>query len=122
MGGQFAANLSSHLRAQPLTCGTLEGTITHTLHPVCLPCLLVVAPASTHLLHTGSGLMLLGLDASRVGSYFVPSLGPAPRWASFLEGLTEELEESSPTLYDDYRCGLWAAGCGVNLGCKHAQE
>lgn len=51
----------------------------------------------------GSGLMLLGLDASRIGSYFVPSLGPAPRWASFLEGLTEELEESSPTLYDDYR-------------------
>jgi hypothetical protein len=49
--------------------------------------------------------MLLGLDASRVGSYFVPSLGPAPRWASFLEGLTEELEESTPSLYDDYRCG-----------------
>ncbi len=38
-------------------------------------------------------------------SYFVPALGPAPRWASFLEGLTEELEENaSPTLYDDYRC------------------
>jgi len=48
--------------------------------------------------------MLLGLDASRVGSYFVPSLGPAPRWASFLEGLTEELEETTPSLYDDYRC------------------
>lgn len=37
-------------------------------------------------------------------AYFVPSLGPAPRWCSFLEGLTEELEESAmPTLYDDYR-------------------
>jgi ribosome biogenesis protein ENP2 len=34
----------------------------------------------------------------------VPSLGPAPRWCSFLEGLTEELEETAtPTLYDDYR-------------------
>jgi len=35
----------------------------------------------------------------------VPALGPAPRWCSFLEGLTEELEESAaPALYDDYRC------------------
>ena len=37
-------------------------------------------------------------------AYFVPSLGPAPRWCAFLEGLTEELEESAaPALYDDYR-------------------
>ena len=41
-----------------------------------------------------------------VQAYFVPLLGPAPRWCSFLEGLTEELEESAaPVLYDDYRCG-----------------
>ena len=40
-------------------------------------------------------------------AYFVPSLGPAPKWCSFLEGLTEELEENaSPTLYDD-RCLFW---------------
>ena len=40
-------------------------------------------------------------------AFFVPSLGPAPRWCSFLEGLTEELEESAtPTLYDDYRSAL----------------
>lgn len=39
-----------------------------------------------------------------VQAYFVPSLGPAPRWCAFLEGLTEELEESAaPALYDDYR-------------------
>lgn len=37
-------------------------------------------------------------------AYFVPSLGPAPRWCSFLESLTEELEESAnPAVYDDYR-------------------
>lgn len=36
--------------------------------------------------------------------FFVPSLGPAPKWCSFLEGLTEELEEDAATvLYDDYR-------------------
>ena len=37
-------------------------------------------------------------------AYFVPSLGPAPQWCSFLESLTEELEETAnPTIYDDYR-------------------
>jgi hypothetical protein len=39
-----------------------------------------------------------------VQAYFIPSLGPAPKWCSFLENLTEELEESAnPTVYDDYR-------------------
>ena len=34
----------------------------------------------------------------------MPALGPAPRWSSFLENLTEEMEESAtPTLYEDYR-------------------
>lgn len=42
-------------------------------------------------------------DTARVQSYFVPSLGPAPRWCHFLEGLTEELEETAPVVYDDYR-------------------
>lgn len=42
--------------------------------------------------------------AARMRAYFVPSLGPAPRWCSFLESLTEELEESAnPAVYDDYR-------------------
>lgn len=37
-------------------------------------------------------------------NFFVPSLGPAPKWCSFLEGLTEELEEDvGNALYDDYR-------------------
>jgi len=31
-------------------------------------------------------------------------MGPAPRWCSFLEQLTEELEESQSTsLYEDYK-------------------
>ena len=36
--------------------------------------------------------------------FYIPSLGPAPRWASFLDGITEELEESrTATTYDDYK-------------------
>jgi len=37
-------------------------------------------------------------------TYYIPSLGPAPRWASVLDSLTEELEESTTaTVYDDYK-------------------
>ena len=58
-------------------------------------------------------------------AYFVPGLGPAPRWCSFLESLTEELEESAnPTVYDDYRfvtradlVSAAAALLGVLGGC-----
>lgn len=51
-----------------------------------------------------SGLIMAACDSSRIQAYFVPTLGPAPRWCSFLESLTEELEENAnPTLYDDYR-------------------
>ncbi|KAL8162958.1 hypothetical protein V2J09_014447 [Rumex salicifolius] len=51
-----------------------------------------------------SGLMLLALDSSMIPSYLIPSLGPAPQWCSYLENLTEELEESSQaTIYEDYK-------------------
>ena len=52
----------------------------------------------------GSGLFVLATEARRLIPYFVPGLGPAPRWCSFLENLTEEMEEQDQvTLYDDYR-------------------
>ncbi|XP_073102570.1 uncharacterized protein [Elaeis guineensis] len=51
-----------------------------------------------------SGLMLLALDCSQIPSYFIPALGPAPKWCSYLENLTEEMEEGSQTtIYDDYK-------------------
>ncbi|KAM5548387.1 hypothetical protein ABKV19_000017 [Rosa sericea] len=52
----------------------------------------------------GSGLMLLALDCSQIPSYFIPELGPAPNWCSYLQNLTEELEEGAQTtIYDDYK-------------------
>jgi hypothetical protein len=59
---------------------------------------------------------MVGCDAPKIQAYFIPSLGPAPRWCHFLEGLTEELEEAAPTVYDDYR---WAEsqGCAVSDSC-----
>ncbi len=51
-----------------------------------------------------SGLILLAGEQSKVMTYFVPQLGPAPRWCSFLEGLTEELDETNNnTVYEDYK-------------------
>ena len=52
----------------------------------------------------GSGLLLVGCEHAKVQSYFIPSMGPAPRWCHFLEGLTEELEENAgAVVYDDYK-------------------
>ncbi|XP_023540093.1 nucleolar protein 10 [Cucurbita pepo subsp. pepo] len=51
-----------------------------------------------------SGLMLLALNSSQIPSYFLPALGPAPKWCSYLENLTEELEEGAETtIYDDFK-------------------
>lgn len=39
-----------------------------------------------------------------MGTYYIPQLGPAPRWASFLENITEEMEDQNVrTVYDDYK-------------------
>ncbi|KAF5201558.1 Nucleolar protein [Thalictrum thalictroides] len=51
-----------------------------------------------------SGLILLALDGSQIPSYFIPALGPAPKWCSYLENMTEELEEGAETsIYDDFK-------------------
>ena len=51
-----------------------------------------------------SGLMFFANEQPKMQVFFVPSLGPAPRWASYLDTITEELEESqTATVYDDYK-------------------
>jgi len=48
--------------------------------------------------------MFLATEQPRMQVFYIPSIGPAPRWASFLDSLTEELEESrTATVYDDYK-------------------
>jgi len=55
-------------------------------------------------LYPKSGLMFLANEQPRMQVFYIPSIGPAPRWASFLDSLTEELEESrTATVYDDYK-------------------
>lgn len=51
-----------------------------------------------------SGLLLLANEGIQMTTYFIPQLGPAPRWASFLENLTEEMEDQTTrTAYQDYK-------------------
>ncbi|KAG8300605.1 Nucleolar protein 10 [Homalodisca vitripennis] len=51
-----------------------------------------------------SGLMFIANEAPKLLTYYIPSLGPAPKWCGFLDNLTEELEETvMETVYDDYK-------------------
>ncbi|XP_015515653.1 nucleolar protein 10 [Neodiprion lecontei] len=51
-----------------------------------------------------TGMMFIANEDTKLQTYYIPSLGPAPRWCSFLDNLTEELEESNfDTVYDDYK-------------------
>uniref|UniRef100_A0A8C6MUT9 Nucleolar protein 10 n=1 Tax=Mus spicilegus TaxID=10103 RepID=A0A8C6MUT9_MUSSI len=55
-------------------------------------------------LYPGSGMLLTANESPKMGIYYIPVLGPAPRWCSFLDNLTEELEENpESTVYDDYK-------------------
>ncbi|RKP27465.1 WD40-repeat-containing domain protein [Syncephalis pseudoplumigaleata] len=53
---------------------------------------------------TDSGMIFTANECSRMHIYYIPALGPAPRWCSFLDNLTEEMEENpQQTTYDDYK-------------------
>jgi hypothetical protein len=45
-------------------------------------------------------------EGIQMTTYFIPQLGPAPRWCSFLENITEELESTAGgarSVYEDYK-------------------
>lgn len=50
-----------------------------------------------------SGMFFFANEAPKMLQYFIPQLGPAPKWCSYLENLTEEMEETETTVYDNYR-------------------
>eukprot|EP00330_Aristerostoma_sp_ATCC50986_P000683 CAMPEP_0114583810 /NCGR_PEP_ID=MMETSP0125-20121206/7500_1 /TAXON_ID=485358 ORGANISM="Aristerostoma sp., Strain ATCC 50986" /NCGR_SAMPLE_ID=MMETSP0125 /ASSEMBLY_ACC=CAM_ASM_000245 /LENGTH=297 /DNA_ID=CAMNT_0001777553 /DNA_START=367 /DNA_END=1260 /DNA_ORIENTATION=+ len=55
-------------------------------------------------LYQNSGLLIVPNETVRIGTYFIPELGPAPKWCPFVENITEELEEElNPTVYDEYK-------------------
>lgn len=51
-----------------------------------------------------TGMFFVANENTKMLTYYIPSLGPAPKWASFLDSITEELEESNvENIYDDYK-------------------
>ncbi|KNC55404.1 nucleolar protein 10 [Thecamonas trahens ATCC 50062] len=60
---------------------------------------------SSIVLNHDSGLIMCTAEAPKVQVYYMPGLAPAPEWASFLDSLTDELEEGGAdtgAIYDDY--------------------
>ena len=51
----------------------------------------------------GTGMLFLSGEFKRIQVLYVPTLGPAPKWCSFLDNITEELEESAPNIYADFK-------------------
>lgn len=41
-----------------------------------------------------SGLLFFANEAPKMLQYFVPAIGTAPKWCSYLDTVTEELEET----------------------------
>ncbi|XP_071546985.1 nucleolar protein 10 [Panulirus ornatus] len=51
-----------------------------------------------------SGMLFVATEDKKIQTYFLPSLGAAPKWCSHLDALIEELEEEeAPAHYDDYK-------------------
>ena len=66
-------------------------------------------PASINdfMIYPDSGLLCVGTTDPQIQSYFLPVLGPAPKWCSFLENLTEEMEEDSLTGPNGNQVKIW---------------
>ncbi|KAI0340390.1 hypothetical protein BDW22DRAFT_1398755 [Trametopsis cervina] len=53
---------------------------------------------------SGSGMLMLANEGIQMTTYYIPQLGPAPKWCNFLENLTEEMEDQTTrTAYQDYK-------------------
>ncbi|ODV72592.1 ribosome biosynthesis protein ENP2 [Cyberlindnera jadinii NRRL Y-1542] len=51
-----------------------------------------------------SGMFFMANEGIQMHTYYIPNLGPAPKWASFLDNITEELEEKpSESVYSNFR-------------------
>jgi ribosome biogenesis protein ENP2 len=49
-------------------------------------------------------MLMLANEGIQMTSYYIPQLGPAPRWCSFLDNITEEMEEQTVrNVYEDYK-------------------
>ena len=65
---------------------------------------LAVAPGPETEAAADSGVVFIAAEQQRVLTYYMPNLGIAPQWASFLDNITEELEEEAGgSVYSDLK-------------------
>ncbi|KAG9246924.1 WD repeat-containing protein-like protein [Calycina marina] len=51
-----------------------------------------------------SGMLLTANEGKQQHAFFIPQLGPAPKWCSFLDNMVEEMAEEAPMeTYDNYK-------------------
>ncbi|KAI9014944.1 WD40-repeat-containing domain protein [Gaertneriomyces semiglobifer] len=56
------------------------------------------------LTYPDSGLIMAANEGVPIQTFYIPQLGPAPKWCAYLDNLTEEMEENpQTTVYDDYK-------------------
>jgi len=76
-------------------------------HNTAQPIVNVEPPVKIHAVEPipSSGLIFVANDGIPMHTYFIPQLGPAPAWCSFLDNLTEEMADSNAgqSIYDNYR-------------------
>ncbi|CAN3483919.1 ribosome biogenesis protein Enp2p [Diutina catenulata] len=64
-----------------------------------------------------SGMFFMANEGIPMHTYYIPNLGPAPAWCSFLDNITEELEERpSDSVYQNYRFVSHEDVVKLNLG------
>ncbi|WFD01497.1 Small ribosomal subunit biogenesis [Malassezia obtusa] len=44
--------------------------------------------------YPGSGLIFATVEATQMAAWYVPALGPAPRWCSFVDNVTDEIDSA----------------------------
>lgn len=47
---------------------------------------------------------MMANEGIQMTNYYIPQLGPAPRWCTFLDNITEEMEDQNVrNVYDDFK-------------------
>uniref|UniRef100_A0A7E4VEQ6 Nucleolar protein 10 n=1 Tax=Panagrellus redivivus TaxID=6233 RepID=A0A7E4VEQ6_PANRE len=61
-------------------------------------------PLTKFIRYPDSGLFFFAAEAPEMLQYFVPNIGPAPKWCYHLESIVDELDNvDAPQVYDDYK-------------------
>jgi ribosome biogenesis protein ENP2 len=64
-----------------------------------------------------SGMILTANEGKQQHAFFIPQLGPAPKWCSFLDNMVEEMAEEAPAeTYDNYKFLTLPELKALNLG------